>query len=77
MSLPDTLLPQGSGAAALDYTVTRVLNADTIFIRNKAGQEKKISLTSIRQPKPSDPKQAPFAADAKEYLRKRVHCQGL
>ncbi|CAG8286109.1 unnamed protein product [Penicillium salamii] len=61
-----------AGAAAVDYVVTRVQNADTLFIRNKAGQEKKISLASIRQPKPSDPKQAPFAADAKEYLRKRV-----
>lgn len=61
-----------AGAAAVDYVVTRVLNADTLFIRNKAGQEKKVSLASIRQPKPSDPKQAPFAADAKEYLRKRV-----
>ncbi|KAJ5176904.1 Transcription factor [Penicillium canariense] len=64
--------PQGTGAAAADYSVSRVLNADTIFIRNKAGQEKKISLTSIRQPKPSDPKQAPFAAEAKEFLRKKV-----
>lgn len=64
--------PKPSGAAAADYTVSRVLNADTLFIRNKAGQEKKISLTSIRQPKPSDPKQSPFSADAKEYLRKRV-----
>ncbi|KAJ5908470.1 RNA-induced silencing complex nuclease component Tudor-SN [Penicillium taxi] len=62
--------PKG-GAAALEYTVSRVVNADTIFIRNKAGVEKKISITSIRQPKPSDPKQAPFAADAKEFLRKR------
>ncbi|CAG7927528.1 unnamed protein product [Penicillium olsonii] len=61
-----------AGAAAVDYVVTRVQNADTLFIRNKAGQEKKISLASIRQPKPSDPKQAPFAAEAKEYLRKRV-----
>lgn len=61
-----------AGAAAVDYLVSRVLNADTLFIRNKAGQEKKISLASIRQPKPSDPKQAPFAAEAKEYLRKRV-----
>lgn len=60
------------GAAAADYTVSRVLNADTLLVRNKAGQEKKISLTSVRQPKPSDPKQAPFAADAKEFLRKRV-----
>ncbi|KAJ5536402.1 hypothetical protein N7513_009588 [Penicillium frequentans] len=64
--------PKSSGATAADYTVTRVLNADTIFIRNKAGQEKKISLTSIRQPKPSDPNQALFAANAKEFLRKRV-----
>ncbi|KAJ5381356.1 uncharacterized protein N7496_003784 [Penicillium cataractarum] len=69
--------PKGSGAAALDYTVSRVLNADTIFIRNKAGQEKKISLTSIRQPKPSDPKQAPFANDAKEFLRKKVIGKGV
>ncbi|KAJ5689195.1 RNA-induced silencing complex nuclease component Tudor-SN [Penicillium macrosclerotiorum] len=63
---------KASAGAAADYTVSRVLNADTIFIRNKTGEEKKISLTSIRQPKPSDPKQAPFAADAKEFLRKRV-----
>jgi staphylococcal nuclease domain-containing protein 1 len=64
--------PTTAGASAEDYIVTRVLNADTLFIRNKAGKEKKVSLASIRQPKPSDPKQAPFAAEAKEYLRKRV-----
>ncbi|KAE8419269.1 hypothetical protein BDV36DRAFT_138642 [Aspergillus pseudocaelatus] len=61
-----------AGGAAEDYTVSRVLNADTLFLRNKAGQEKKISLSSVRQPKPSDPKQAPFAADAKEFVRKRL-----
>ncbi|PLB45939.1 transcriptional coactivator [Aspergillus steynii IBT 23096] len=61
-----------AGGAVEDYIVSRVLNADTLFIRNKAGQEKKISLSSTRQPKPSDPKQAPFAADAKEFLRKKV-----
>lgn len=66
--------PKGSAgrAAEVDYVVGRVLNADTLFIRNKAGSEKKISLSSARQPKPSDPKQAPFAADAKEFLRKKV-----
>lgn len=64
--------PTTADASAEDYIVTRVLNADTLFIRNKAGKEKKVSLASIRQPKPSDPKQAPFAAEAKEYLRKRV-----
>jgi staphylococcal nuclease domain-containing protein 1 len=61
-----------AGGAAEDYIVSRVLNADTLFIRSKTGQEKKISLSSIRQPKPSDPKQAPFAADAKEFVRKKV-----
>ena len=64
--------PKTTGAAAADYIVSRIQNADTIFIRNKAGQEKRISLTSIRQPKPSDPKQAPWAAEAKEFLRKRA-----
>lgn len=59
-------------AADVDYIVGRVLNADTLFIRSKAGSEKKISLSSVRQPKPSDPKQAPFAAEAKEFLRKKV-----
>lgn len=35
----------------LDAVVSRVLSADTIFIRNKAGDERKINLSSIRQPK--------------------------
>lgn len=61
-----------AGAADTDYVVSRILNADTIFLRNKAGTEKKVSLSSIRQPKPSDPNQAPFAADAKEFLRKKI-----
>ncbi|KAI9930040.1 hypothetical protein ASPWEDRAFT_48221 [Aspergillus wentii DTO 134E9] len=60
------------GAVGADYVVGRVFNADTLFIRNKAGQEKRIGLSSIRQPKPSDPNQAPFAADAKEFLRKKI-----
>ncbi|EAW17868.1 putative transcription factor (Snd1/p100) [Aspergillus fischeri NRRL 181] len=60
------------GAADQDYIVSRVLNADTLILRNKAGGEKKISLSSVRQPKPSDPKQAPFQADAKEFVRKRL-----
>ncbi|GLB05574.1 hypothetical protein AtubIFM57258_000863 [Aspergillus tubingensis] len=64
--------PKGPAGGAEDYVVGRVLNADTLFIRNKAGQEKKIQLSSVRQPKPSDPKQAPFAADAKEFVRKRI-----
>lgn len=59
-------------AADTDYIVSRVLNGDTLFVRTKAGAEKKVSLSSVRQPKPSDPKQAPFGADAKEFLRKKL-----
>ncbi|KAI5283795.1 hypothetical protein KEM52_003222, partial [Ascosphaera acerosa] len=55
------------------------MSADTLILRdNKAGaaaaeeKEKRVQLSSIRQPKPSDPKQAPFAPDAKEFLRKKL-----
>lgn len=35
----------------LDVVVSRVLSADTIFVKNKAGDERKINLSSVRQPK--------------------------
>ena len=63
---------KAAGTTEADYTVVRVVNADTVFIRTRSGEEKKINLSSVRQPKPSDPKQSPFAADAKEFLRKRL-----
>jgi staphylococcal nuclease domain-containing protein 1 len=63
---------KAAGTTEADYTVVRVLNADTIFIRTRSGEEKKINLSSVRQPKPSDPKQSTFSADAKEFLRKRL-----
>lgn len=56
----------------IEATVSRVFSADTLYLRNKAGNEKRINLSSVRQPKPSDPKQAPFGAEAKEFLRKRL-----
>jgi staphylococcal nuclease domain-containing protein 1 len=55
-----------------DAVVSRILSADTIFLRNKAGIEKRVSLSSVRQPKPSDPKQQPWGAEAKESLRKKL-----
>jgi staphylococcal nuclease domain-containing protein 1 len=60
------------GAQEADYICVRVLNAETIFLRTRSGEEKKVTLSSIRQPKPSDPKQSPFSADAKEFMRKRL-----
>lgn len=59
----------GSEAEAI---VSRVLSADTLYLRNKAGAEKRVSLSSVRQPKPSDPKQSVWGAEAKEFLRKRL-----
>ncbi|OJD19353.1 hypothetical protein AJ78_00715 [Emergomyces pasteurianus Ep9510] len=62
-----------AGAAQADYVVSRVFSADTIFVRTKTGKdERRISLSSVRQPKPSDPKQAPFVAEAKEFMRKKL-----
>ena len=60
------------GASETDATVTRVQTADTVYLRDKSGNEKRVSLSSVRQPKPTDPKQAPFQAEAKEFLRKRL-----
>ena len=63
---------QKSPTDDLEATVSRVQTADTIYIRQRTGGEKRVNLSSIRQPKPSDPKQAPFQAEAKEFLRKKL-----
>jgi staphylococcal nuclease domain-containing protein 1 len=62
-----------SAGSEKEAVVSRVQSADTIFLRNnKTGIERRINLSSVRQPKPSDPKQAPFGAEAKDFLRKRL-----
>lgn len=62
-----------SAGSESEAVVSRVQSADTIFLRsNKTGQERRINLSSVRQPKPSDAKQAPFGTEAKEFLRKRL-----
>lgn len=60
------------GHGEVEAVVSRVFSADTLYLRNKAGNEKRVNLSSVRQPKPSDPQQAPFGAEAKEFLRKRL-----
>ena len=67
-----TASTQSSTSGDVEATVSRVQTADTVHLRTKSGGEKRASLSSIRQPKPTDPKQAPFQADAKEFLRKRI-----
>lgn len=61
-----------SSSSDQDATITRIQTADTIYFRTKSGEEKRGSLSSIRQPKPTDQKQSPFQADAKEFLRKKL-----
>jgi staphylococcal nuclease domain-containing protein 1 len=34
-----------------DAVVSRIMNADTLYVRNKAGAERRINLSSVRQPK--------------------------
>lgn len=38
-------------ANSFDAVVSRIVNADSIFVRTKTGQEKKLNLSSVRQPK--------------------------
>ncbi|KAK8204813.1 hypothetical protein IWZ01DRAFT_440694 [Phyllosticta capitalensis] len=59
-------------AGEIEAIVSRVQSADTLYLRNKQGIEKRINLSSVRQPKTTDPKQAPWQAEAKEFLRKRL-----
>ncbi|KAK6505741.1 hypothetical protein TWF481_007633 [Arthrobotrys musiformis] len=63
--------------AGIDCVVSRVQSADTIWVRNKAGAEKKISLSSVkappRPPGHTDPKvPSQWQAEAKEFLRKKL-----
>ncbi|KAG7291725.1 hypothetical protein NEMBOFW57_001744 [Staphylotrichum longicolle] len=55
-----------------DATVTKIIGADTIIVRNKAGAEKRISLSSVRGPRTNEAAEAPFREEAKEFLRKKL-----
>ncbi|KAF4550460.1 Hypothetical protein D9617_17g047280 [Elsinoe fawcettii] len=63
---------RGGAGGEVEAIVSRVFSADTLFVRNRAGLDKRINLSSVRQPKPTDPAQAPFVPEAKEFLRKRL-----
>jgi staphylococcal nuclease domain-containing protein 1 len=68
----DVVAPRATRPGESEATVSRVQSADTLFVRNKTGAEKRINLSSVRQPKPTDPKQSPWVAEAKEFLRKKL-----
>ncbi|KAI9442378.1 transcription factor [Lactarius indigo] len=72
-----------NGAARLfEGTIVRVWSGDQVSIATKDGKERRIQLSSTRGPKLSDPKQAYYAQEAREFLRKKligkhvkVHCE--
>ncbi|KAL1838683.1 hypothetical protein VTJ49DRAFT_2409 [Mycothermus thermophilus] len=55
-----------------DATVIKIIGADTILVRNKAGVEKRISFSSVRGPRAAEASEAPFRDEAKEFLRKKL-----
>ncbi|KAI8632899.1 putative transcription factor [Xylariaceae sp. FL1651] len=63
---------KAGGGSTSDMIVFKVMSADTIFVRAKTGEEKRISLSSVRGPRTGEPSEAPFRDEAKEYLRKKL-----
>lgn len=59
---------RSKGSSSLSAVVYQVVNADTIVVRVK-DQKRRVSLSSVRQPMPSDPKQSRWIPAAKEHLR--------
>ncbi|KAF8638063.1 hypothetical protein AX16_010695 [Volvariella volvacea WC 439] len=56
-----------------DATVIRVWSGDQITVLDKETQkERRLQLSSIRAPKATEPKQAHYAQEAKEFLRKKL-----
>ncbi|KAG5983179.1 hypothetical protein E4U55_000615 [Claviceps digitariae] len=55
-----------------EMTVSKILGADTILVKNKAGAEKRISFSSIRGPRTSEPSESPFRDEAKEFVRQKL-----
>lgn len=59
-------------AGSLEAVVTKVFSPDVIYVRNRAGVEKRINLSSVRGPRTNESTEAPFRDEAKEFLRKKL-----
>ncbi|ETS74045.1 hypothetical protein PFICI_13911 [Pestalotiopsis fici W106-1] len=55
-----------------DMIVSKIVSSDAIYVRSKTGEEKQVSLSSIRAPRAKEPAEAPFRDEAKEFLRKKL-----
>ncbi|KAL1745690.1 hypothetical protein HDZ31DRAFT_62896 [Schizophyllum fasciatum] len=78
-SLPAPSAGKANGSAInghprnFEATVIRVWSADQLSLLPKDSKtERRVQLSSTRGPKPSDPRQAPYAQEAKEFLRKKL-----
>ncbi|KAH0827961.1 hypothetical protein J3R83DRAFT_3599 [Lanmaoa asiatica] len=62
-----------SNSSSFEGVVIRVWSGDQISVAEKgSGKERRLYLSSTRGPKLSDPKQAFYAQDAREFLRKKL-----
>ncbi|KAA8572382.1 hypothetical protein EYC84_003004 [Monilinia fructicola] len=68
----DHVVKNNGSGGSLEATVTKIFSADQIYVQNKAGVEKRINISSIRGPRPTEPSESPFRDEAKEFLRKRL-----
>ncbi|KAJ7251525.1 hypothetical protein B0H12DRAFT_1119396 [Mycena haematopus] len=78
-NVPVTAASKSNGTASngqarvFDATVIRIWSGDQISVVEKeTGKERRLQLSSTRGPKLSDPKQAQYAQDAREFLRKKL-----
>jgi staphylococcal nuclease domain-containing protein 1 len=68
-------LPVSAASRTFEATVVRIISGDTIHVRRLEppnSPEQRLHLSSIRQPVVKDEKQAGYAHEAKELLRKRL-----
>ncbi|KAI0344602.1 transcription factor [Trametopsis cervina] len=65
--------PTSTTASKFDGIVVRVWSGDQISIAERdTNKERRVQLSSTRAPKVSDPKQAHYAQEAREFLRKKL-----
>ncbi|TFK44793.1 hypothetical protein BDQ12DRAFT_702162 [Crucibulum laeve] len=76
---PAPSVPKSDGGVSngqsriFDATVVRVWSGDQVSVVEKdSGKERRLQLSSTRGPKLSDPRQAYYAQEAREFLRKKL-----
>lgn len=61
------------GPRTFEATVCRIVSGDTLHVaRSPGAAEERIQLSSVRQPSTKDPKQAGYANEAREFVRRRL-----